>query len=97
MKRVSSQGRQASNTMAFSTCGVVYSVAVIRLVGFFFSTNYNSIYPPGPSCTKVFYIMGPVSLAFFESILSVNFLYSFSSRASNHQIAGKKNPTEFTI
>ena len=46
MKRVSSQGRQASNTMAFSTCGVVYSVAVIRLVGFFFSTNYNSIYPP---------------------------------------------------
>ena len=27
--------------MAFSTCGVVYSVAVIRLVSFF-STNYNS-------------------------------------------------------
>ena len=50
--------------MAFSTCGVVYSVAVIRLVGSFFSTNYNSIYPPGPSCTKVLYIMGPVSLAF---------------------------------
>ena len=27
--------------MAFSTCGVVYSVAVISLVSFF-STNYNS-------------------------------------------------------
>ena len=65
MKRVNSQGRQAINTMAFRTCGVVYRVAVIRLVGFFFSTKLQlHLPPPGPSCTKVFYIMGPVSLAF---------------------------------
>ena len=49
--------------MAFSTCGVVYSVSVIRLVGFFF-LQITTPFIPGPSCTKVLYIMGPVSLAF---------------------------------
>ena len=71
--------------MAFSTCGVVYSVSVIRLVGFF-STNYNSINPPGPSCTKVLYIMGPVSLAFlwkhFIGEFSL-FVFKWSIQSSN--------------
>ena len=54
MKRVSSQGRQASNTMAFSTCGVVYSVAVIRLVGFFFLQITTPFTPPPPPRAQLY-------------------------------------------
>ena len=77
MKRVSSQGRQASNTMAFSTCGVVYSVAVIRLVGFFFYKLQLHL-PPRAQLYEGLLYNGPrffgFSLkAFYRGIFSIRF------------------------
>ena len=64
MKRVSSQGGKPVILWLLARAESFIGSLSFALLAFFFSTNYNSIYPPGPSCTKVFYIMGPVSLAF---------------------------------
>ena len=83
----------------FYTCGVVYSVAVVRLVRSFFL-----------QITTPFTLQGPVvngppgrflgfSLkAFYRQEPSCyRWIFSIRVSASNHQIAGKNNLTEFTI
>ena len=64
MKRVSSQGGKPVILWLLARAESFIGSLSFALLAFFFLQITTPFTPPGPSCTKVFYIMGPVSLAF---------------------------------